>query len=455
MSSKTTIVIGAGAAGLAAARDLSRAGREVIVIEARKRIGGRVFTHDDHRSPAPIELGAEFVHGKPPEVFALAQPANLQIYEIKARHWYFEDGKISRSHDFWKKIEGLMDRMKSSGADRSLKDFLESVPDDAETRRAKAMLTRYVEGFHAAPIDRVSVHGLIEANRGADTIEGDRAFRLVDGYDSLMNALRGEAESFGAKFHLNTIVKQIEWRGAKVLVTAKSVSEDEPKTFQASSAIITLPLGVLQSDDCPRFSPQLPDSKINAIKALAMGNVIKINLRFRERFWEDVKRWDKRAEQVGFRDAGFFHFPGAAFPTWWTQVPMRVPLLVGWVGGPRADGVREKAESGEAGRTADDRNRILDRAIESLALIFNLPATRIREQMEDVHLHDWRNDPFSCGAYAYVPVNGLAAQRNLTEPIADKLFFAGEATAVGHIGTVHGAMQSGMRAAREVYERSD
>ncbi|PYS29842.1 MAG: hypothetical protein DMF75_16720 [Acidobacteria bacterium] len=158
------LIIGAGAAGLAAARDLCVAGRKVIVLEARGRIGGRVFTHKDPASPIPIELGAEFVHGKSPALWHLAERAHLKLHQTTERHWYFEDGKLSKSRDFWKKIEKLNDQMKLSDVDQSLKDFLASLPDDEETHRAKDVAIRYVEGFHAAKIECIGIRGLVKAN---------------------------------------------------------------------------------------------------------------------------------------------------------------------------------------------------------------------------------------------------------------------------------------------------
>src|SRR5436190_15546244 len=133
MPNRSVIVIGAGAAGLAAARDLSRANCEVVVVEARNRIGGRVFALTEAAS-FPVELGAEFVHGKSPALWKLARAANLKTSEVSERHWYFDNGKISRSHDFWKHIEQLMDRMKSTGSDQSLREFLNGLPNDAETQ---------------------------------------------------------------------------------------------------------------------------------------------------------------------------------------------------------------------------------------------------------------------------------------------------------------------------------
>jgi monoamine oxidase len=172
-----------------------------------------------------------------------------------------------------------------------------------------------------------------------------------------------------------------------------------------------------------------------------MGNVLKINLTFRERFWEEAKLWDEKGESVSFHDAGFFHCPDAPLPTWWTQLPLRAPLLVGWAGGPRADRIRSAGNNFQF---------ILDQSIASLARIFEVSSDEISGQLVESHLHDWADDPFSRGAYSYVPVNGLEAQQTLSRPVDNKLFFAGEATAVGHIGTVHGAIQSGQRAANEM-----
>ena len=343
MAAASTIIIGAGAAGLAAARDLSREGHEVAVLEARDRIGGRVYTHRDPESPVPLELGAEFVHGKSPALWQIAKAAHLKLYEVSGRHWYFENGRVSKSHDFWQKIESLMDQMKSSRADQSVRDYLKVLPDDEENARAKAMVTRYVEGFQAADIDRIGIRGLIVFNEASDSIEGDTSFRFENGYDSLMQALRAEAESYGARFHLNTIVRKIHWIGNEVTVVCEPAAESHVTEYSASTIVITVPLSILQRDSSDggiAFVPDLPVSKQVAISRLVMGNVLKINLRFRERFWEEAKLWDDQAERVSFKDAGFFHYPEAPLPTWWTQLPIRAPLLVGWAGGPRVDWVR-------------------------------------------------------------------------------------------------------------------
>jgi len=430
-----------------------------VVLEARDRVGGRVFTHTEKAWPVPIEFGAEFIHGRSPELWKIATAANLQVYEVSERHWYFEKGRVSKSGEFWRTIERLTGKMESSEHDQSLKEFLDRLPDDDDTRRARSMLVRYVEGFHAADIERVGIHGLVTANKAADEIDGQEGFRLVDGYDSLMQAMRAEAESRGAQFHLNTLVREIRCAGAQIEVSCEQ--KGCAKQFAASHVVITLPISLLKEPAGGpgpiRFTPELPEEKRRAIKNLPMGDVVRINLLFRERFWETVKLWDEEARTVEFHDAGFFHCPGAPLPTWWTQLPLRAPLLVGWTGGPNAERLLNEEAGGEiqdAGsrrrEPGEESSALTDQALESLAMIFNLSHHEIETQLEASYVHNWRDDPFSRGAYAYVPVNGLEDQRILAQPVDNKLFFAGEATTVGHIGTVHGAIQSGQRAAREI-----
>jgi len=429
------LILGAGAAGLAAARDLSRAGWSVTVLEARDRIGGRIFTLSETDSRAPIELGAEFIHGKSPALWEIAKATHLKIREVSEHYWYFDNGKISRSRDFWRNVQGLMNNMKSSDSDQSFRRFLDSLPDGADTEHAKEMATRYVEGFHAANIDRIGICGLVKANEAAASIEGNRSFRFQNGYDSLVQALRADAESHGAIFHLNKTVTSIFWQGTQVEVRTSG-----PDVYDASAALITLPLGILQARQDHggiQFVPELPAAKQSAIEKLAVGNVIRMNLIFRERFWEDAKVWDEHGVAVSFRNAGFFHNPDVPIPTWWTQMPLRAPLLVGWAGGPAADRLRSEGA-------------LVDQAVSSLSLILHTSTAEIQTQLEASYVHDWHDDPFSRGAYSYVPVDGLEAQQVLSQPLGHKLFFAGEATCTGHVGTVHGAIQSGQRAAQEV-----
>ncbi len=432
------LVIGAGVAGLVAARDLALAGMRVVVLEARDRIGGRIYTLKDESAPVPIELGAEFVHGKPPELFDIMENARLLFCDVSARHWYIEDGVLSKSADFWHKLNELMGQMKLTEPDRSFRDFLDSWSNDPETRRAKTLAEKYVEGFHAARAERIGVHGLIKANEAEDAIEGDNSFRVLSGYSGVVQWLLDQAEHAGATTHLSTEVKEIHWTNRHV--EAICISAAEGCSFSASAAIITLPLGVLQAAfDQPaamRFIPELPVEKQDAIRGLEVGQVVKITLRFRSRFWEDLDLPDFGED---LWELGFIHYPEAAFPTWWTLLPVRAPIMVGWVGGPDAEALFRQ-----------DQKVILDLALASLRRVFKTTIDFLQSEVEACYIHDWHSDEFSRGAYSYIPVNGLPTQQTLARPVNKTLFFAGEATSVGHIGTVHGALMSGQRAVKEL-----
>jgi monoamine oxidase len=195
-----------------------------------------------------------------------------------------------------------------------------------------------------------------------------------------------------------------------------------------------------------RFSPPLPETKQAAIRGVEMGHVVRIVLRFRERFWEKLAPRSSSSSEANnhvpsnFANLGFLHHSDAPLPNWWTQLHIRAPTLVGWCGGASAERLRPKLSP----------DAVLDEAFASLQMIFDVSKSQLRELFVSSHLHDWTSDPFSLGAYAYLPVNGLIAQQALAQPIDNVLFFAGEAMSVGHIGTVHGAIASGLRAAQEI-----
>jgi monoamine oxidase len=328
-----------------------------------------------------------------------------------------------------------MGLMSDEQPDQSFQSFLDSLPNDDATRRAKAVATRYVQGFHAADVRRIGVHGLIKANEGEEQIDGDKSFRVLGGYQTVTHAISDAAKNNGASIELNKIVKEIHWNDASVNVLCTAGERDE--TFRASTAVITLPLGVLQAG-AVRFVPDLPADKVKAIHGLAMGHATRITLHFRERFWEKLDL-PGTAEHEDLSQLGFIHYPDATIPTWWSLLPVRAAVLTGWTGGPRAEQF--------IGR---DRDYVVSQALASLSEILKLSERELAGLLVSAATHDWATDVFSRGAYAYLPKGGVEAQKDLARPVGDRLFFAGEATAERHIGTVHGAVESGCRAALEV-----
>jgi monoamine oxidase len=438
--SENVIVIGAGVAGLSAARALSEGGLGVIVLEARDRIGGRIFTRHVHSFPTPIELGAEFIHGEPREIWDVVDAAGLTAVEIPDIHWQSVDGSLKESN-FWPRWEAIVRQMREAGApDQSFRQFIDErygAKDQLETKR---LALDYVEGFNAADAGRISVAALVAMEDG-----GDVAFRLLNGYDRLVHWLLAGCDPRRVTPRLGVVANEIRWGRGHVEVIASSRAGHTLPSFRAERAVITLPLGVLQAPSgalgAVRFKPDLKGKK-EAIGKLAMGGVAKIILRFRERFWE---RSGFQAQPTGERlpPLGFLHSSDESFPTWWTAQPVRAPIITGWAGGPAADRLTLRGEE-----------FLVKRAFDSLSRMFGLRHEKLAELLVACYTRDWQADPYARGAYSYIPVGGLEAPRLLAEPVEDTLFFAGEATDTdGQNGTVHGAMASGRRAAAEIIER--
>jgi len=435
-SESDVIIVGAGVAGLAAARELSSAGLDVIILEARNRIGGRISTHFDSW---PIELGAEFVHGKPPETFAIAERAKLKLQEIPNLHWHLHNGILTKSGEFWSKVEAVMEEMSSyRGPDESFSDFLNHYKQKNPVEDIESIATLYVEGFHAAHSDSISVQGLNKTNKAAEEIEDDKQFRIPNGYGELVNALHDEAMAAGARFHLQTVVEEVSWKRNQVEVTTQASQK-----FKARRLLSTLPLSLLQDfgEQAARvgFTPSL-DDKIGAARKLSLGHVVKVVLRFREPFWESLTVPGERDEPADLKKLTFVHAPAEVLPTWWTQFPVNTTLLTGWAGGTRADRLSLESE-----------DSLLDHSLESLSHILTTSKQFLEESLEQFYTHNWHKDPFTAGAYSYVPVGGLKSQSELAKPLEDTLFFAGEATNyMGHHATVHGAIATGLRASKEI-----
>lgn len=455
------IVIGAGFAGLAAALDLTRQGLRVQILEARDRVGGRVFTRRDPALNYPIELGAEFVHGLAPEIWLPAQENKLKMTEMEGDLWCSLNGKLQPCN-FFGKADKILSAMDDKEPDESFLQFLERRFPGEDHADAKQWATGYVSGFNAADPSIISVHWLVHSRDAEEQIEGDRAFRIAGGYEQLLNVYcaalgfetcngpetepRGSvdarsqgmgsissAQVNGPELHLKTIVQEICWAAGTVRIAAKNSQGNV--TFEAPRALITLPLGVLQSSGSVRFHPDLPQEKLAALGHLAMGKVVRVTLCFRERFWKDRPAQGKSLSEMSFL---FSHDP--QFPTWWTQMPRHLPIITGWAPARSAERL--------AGMT---QGRIVDKALDSLSSLLGVEKSWMQSQLNAAYFHDWDADPFSCGAYSYVKAGGEGCQAILGAPVADTLYFAGEHTdSTGHNGTVHGAIASGRRAAKDI-----
>ena len=433
------VVVGAGVAGFTAAQRLARARLSVVVLEARPRIGGRIDTQRLPGWPAPVEAGAEFVHGEPRNLMRALAEAGARLGVHRQRHERARrGGGANNANKDWMQAQAVIDELPRE--DVAVMDVLRR-PDVARrlSPAAREMVVGFVEGFNASDATRVSAQSLAQQAEATEAEGGDGTHRVLDGYNRLPRHLAAPLLRRPGALRLSTIVTDVRWGRAGVDVGTRAALGGPPARVRARAALITLPLGVLQAPPSAagavRFVPALPPAKQSAIRRLAMGTVIKVVLRLRQPVGAGV------FAPFG-REMSFVHLGRAAVPTWWVPRPFPPTMLVGWVAGRRADAFAARF------RTAEAR---LHAALGGLARALKTSAGAVAAAIEDAHVFDWGADPWSRGAYSWVPVGGLDAPAALAVPLGGRLFFAGEATdMVGDPGTVHGAMATGLRAATEI-----
>jgi monoamine oxidase len=411
------VIVGAGAAGLAAAHELTLAGRKVVVVEARKRIGGRIDTIRDPKWPLPIEAGAEFVHGEAKQTKSALRSLNLIADDLPESDWApGPNGLETLDFAGWEILSKRLSALQ--GRDLSFADFLKIHGADL-TAPEQAHALAYVEGFEAADALKISAAWLADAE--AETGPEEGAQRIRSGYASMLD--RYLQTNFARR--LGWEVSTIHWRRGWVRVESKA------EAIEAAAAILTVPLGVLQIPrDEPgslRFEPEITEKRETWSK-LEFGQVVKLVMCFRSAFWDD--------QAPGMV---FLHTPDSPFGAWWTARPSDAPLLTGWSGGPRAASLSRR-----------DPGEVLEIGVQTLASALRMSEDSVKQLLADWRVFDWQADPFSRGAYAYVPVGGGNLPNLLAQPVENTLFFAGEATHALLTGTVEGALATGVRAAEQV-----
>ncbi len=432
-------ILGAGVAGLEAARVLHEHEIDFVVLEARERIGGRIFSLRDESLPVAIELGAEFVHGSAPELREVACDAALTVVDIDGQRWQSQKGRLRPADDFWDGLNAVMSRLRTRGEDRSFEQFLNS--SRRRDRRAREFAIQWVENFHAADPVRVSERALAEGGSPGDDVRERRLGRVLGGYDAVA---RWIARGIGNKIRLGTVVTGVQWEQGAVRIETRQLSGTSGG-LEARAVIVALPLGVLHAapgePGTVVFDPPLArdSTKAAALDGMTMGAVAKITLRLREAFWAS-SRFARRAKDPNLDRLSFLHSPDRDFPVWWTSYPVSAPVLVAWRGGVRA---REISAAGE--------DQAVELALSALARQFGLTRREASGMVTATWFHNWESDPYARGAYSYMLVGGNDAPAKLARPVRRTLFFAGEASdSEGRTGTVHGAIASGRRAAAQL-----
>ena len=442
-SDADVIIVGAGAAGLAAARALEAQGRTVLILEARDRIGGRVRTLRHPQLPVPIELGAEFLHGAPERLFALAAEAGEVACEVDGVRWRIDEGRVSVLPDFWERLGRVMHRVREEmpDADRPLRQAVRDALGRRELVDERQLALQFIQGFHAADPAKASATTLVEEGPWDDE-PSRRMHRVLGGYDRLLEQL---AARLRGEVRLNAVVEHVAWRPGEVRVRYCDAAGARHAAV-ARAVVVTVPVGVLQA---PRgaeghitFAPAIPALR-SALRGVGFGDVVRIAAQVREPFWERAELAPHLAPRE--RETLTFMHPGDdALPVWWTTHPVRASLLVGWVGGPAATKLTRTLPRDERSRRAAARRVV----IAALSRQLRRPRSWVARQVERVWMHDWVRDPFARGAYSFPLVGGGDSGKALERPIAGTIAFAGEAWAPdGDNATVHGAIASGERIA--------
>jgi monoamine oxidase len=413
------IVVGAGAAGLIAARRLAKAGNQVLVVEARNRPGGRIQTCVTTNGWR-VEAGAEFMHGKLPVTVKLLRECGAKEVAMKGNMYQLRNGLLQRDDAMDEQWAALFRALKTLKEDMSVEAFLQKHFHEEQFAELRKMVKQYAEGYDAADITRMSAIALRD-EWGAGNEETQ--FHIEGGYGKIIRFLCNELTQAGGKILYSTRVKSVHYGNKNVKVI--TINGDE---FEADKIVITAPLGILQREEII-FTPPLP-AYTEAARKIGFGGVIKFILQFDEAFWE--------SKISGMKKPGFL-FTDAQVPTWWTQLPDRSPIFTGWLGGPRTDTLTQNEEE------------LIAMAIESLSYIFHQPVSEIRQKMKSWMIGNWTRHTFTGGAYAYVTVETPQARSVLQQPVDDTVFFAGEALYSGaEIGTVEAALASGQEVAEKV-----
>jgi monoamine oxidase len=414
------VVVGAGAAGLMAARELGRGGKRVTILEARDRCGGRIFPLPEAQFGYPAEGGAEFVHGEAPITRAMLREARLGLLPLQGTQWTADDGKFSQGRSPDPHADRFHQVLQELKDDLTVADFLKRDFAGPEYSRLRRSIGKTVEGYDAADPERASILALRDEwmNGGPGT-----QARIAGGYGALIGFLMAECRSEGAVIHLRSVVSAIEATDGGVQV--RCANDD---VHMCDTVILTVPLPLLKEI----MLPPTEREKAAAVAHIGFGNVIKILLRFETRWWADDKR-------RSLADLAFL-LSDAKIPFWWTQFPAEHPVLTGWFGGPKTDAMARLNDQ-----------QLIETGLASLADIFGFDPKQLMRNLGAARAINWAHDPFARGAYSYATPDTRDAQSAIANSGGAAVLFSGEALYRGRdMGTVEAALASGLEVARTV-----
>ncbi|MDB5260655.1 MAG: FAD-dependent oxidoreductase [Candidatus Nomurabacteria bacterium] len=427
MDKSKIVVIGAGASGLMAARELSKLGKKIIVLEARDRVGGRILPLSEEEFGYEAQGGAEFIHGDSPVTKELIKEAGLSIVDMAGGEIFnLRNGELTKSLGgptgdpiFLQYKEEIIQKLGEIKEDVPISIFLEKNFKDESYSQLREWVVDMAEGYDVADINKISTFALRdEWLSGGEWKQG----RIKEGYGKLLSYLRSACEKTGVEIILNKKVISVIHGGYGIRVSC-----EDGTIFSGDKVIVTVPLPVITSI---QFIPEIP-KKIKAISDIGFGSVIKVLIRFKTPWWNNA--WGKDLSKMTFL------LLNEEIRSWWTQYPETHPVLTGWIVGKNTEKYKNAPDA-----------EILNLEIESLSRILKVSEENIRKQIITAKVINWPADPYTLGAYSYATPETLAAIKELTTPLNNKVYFAGEALYTGHdTATVEGALSSG----KEVAER--
>lgn len=426
MQKSDVIVVGAGAAGLMAAHQLTRAGEKVTVLEARDRCGGRIHTIDG------IELGAEFIHGDLPITLSLLKHARIALQPSGGEMWQQCNGTFYNDDRFIDGWDVLMERLGALKTDVSINEFLESEFPEDKYNGLKTSVRRFASGYDSADPDKASTFALRR-----EWLEEDESnqYRVKGGYGGMIAYLAGEVTKHGGNILFCKIAKQVKWskRGVEVKTAGGEI-------YVAAKLLVAVPLGVLRAEPSEpaaiSFDPGIPDHQ-KALHQIGFGSVVKILLEFDRAFWKDEHIHNLTGKDP--KNIGFV-LSDEAIPVWWTQIPRQSKVLTSWLSGPAAETKKALSE-----------NEFLALSLASLSKIFKQDLDELKRLLVASRIVNWTTEPFTLGSYDYDMLGSAAARNVVAKPIANTLFFAGEYAYGGPaMGTVEAALTSGKEIADKI-----
>lgn len=424
------IVVGAGAAGLYSGWFLKQRGFDVAILEASGKIGGRVRAHSGF-TDYDIELGAETIYGANSPWYDMVQASGKATMGTGDDYYFFKEDPSDPSESnlknrsqangypsFSQAMDFIAAAKNYTGADQSVEAALATTG----LWNQFGVVNGLMGNRYGTNNIRMSQKGYGEENMLASA--GDEAFRLKDA--TMLSVMEEKFSNVIDQVQLNTVVKNIDYSGEMIRVT------DQNGTIHlADRIVITVPLKILQDGDIT-FTPALPSTKTDAFTKIGMGAGMKVHLKFSNAFWEDSLN-----DNVGTIYGNNF-----------------LPEVY----------VSSRERGGEAILTA----LIMGERAEQFASMGDTAVSVMLSNLDDVftganvasqsfiqggsYIMDWSKEPYIKGAYSYPVVGGgLVFRKELAAPVSERLFFAGEATHfAGHSGTVHGAVESGVRVSEEL-----